>query len=1117
LANWGKENLALVVVWDGGLPAAAPSADDRLLFKHLTPLDWALAYSSRVLGTDKLKIHATFAIVIVDLTWQRDADHWSTRMRYQLLADMPWVTLCAPLPFLVDGGTRDGLRLCLPILDTANEAATHQSPALQVRNAASLLGRAKDGKWRIVDTAIAATLAKAPAGGAGVRLQELGRQWAASLGQVDEHHDLNNIVGPYLIADLVGLARPEELCDAKSPVEPFLIDAFLTRLNWSGLMRARDDATAARFEYEAPKVEGNLKVLAVDDRLDVWGGVLAFLLGVRATSTTPSERIQRIGASEHVDLFGTNGPDALLESLGISETDQGADIDLDRYRRRIYDSPIGNSDDVPWALVLDLRLFAGKPDRAHKWYWTLAHAAKSLCSIEPEELAWPGFEVDLDSLERWLSPIDGTRIDPRAPSEQPLALSLLARLCALRWPCTPILLFSSTSRREIVDRFAPYGNIFLAGAKPALLDVAPREKCEAFFNSWLTEFCSAQRLVMVQQRIVNLHKANRALPARNLAAKRYHVTIALDETGDFEHAEYSAIGGICLVTTGEDDREAIRQGFIFSEALRQSGISFYERRPFYTDHRQVGCELPGGKTLSKRDPIAYGLNSTLKRFSNSANLGVVRYCIPKSQYIEGGSAHHAGYLSGITRLLSLIIIELLPSMGVVPGANCTLSIWIPQKQANHFDKSLLEAAVSQRLAAEGHAASSPVTAMIAASDFKRQVTVQEEARLMPNAIASARDFAGRYDLRVTSFERSTVETIGGYGVALALLSRAIGLRSEYPSVFSAIVSLKARKLPYRYKNRDLEYERATDWVCPSCFSFFQCFDLSPGRPNPTCPSPSCSKSDTAADYSVLAHCADALLSVESFCKEPSALAALSDGFSIDLTADERLVDFLHASQLWDQRRESDSFLLAYRHKFFAGGVSEVQRGPVHGRLLSKLTEYSASVKGFTLSEMSGLRPRGLPTYDSENVGSSVLQRDSPDALPADSNTERRHGLKNAMSSTGSAFDPASESSSNVQVEPGQPGPAGSPLPRANPMAVPASAPPQSGACAPTADQALLLTVSGTQGPLFVLDGEGGIQYAMPRRFAELSIGQVVSCVANGGKADIKTNGGMRQVSIVVLV
>ena len=53
LANWGKENLALVVVWDGGLPAAAPSADDRLLFKHLTPLDWALAYSSRVLGTDK--------------------------------------------------------------------------------------------------------------------------------------------------------------------------------------------------------------------------------------------------------------------------------------------------------------------------------------------------------------------------------------------------------------------------------------------------------------------------------------------------------------------------------------------------------------------------------------------------------------------------------------------------------------------------------------------------------------------------------------------------------------------------------------------------------------------------------------------------------------------------------------------------------------------------------------------------------------------------------------------------------------------------------------------------------------------------------------------------------
>ena len=975
LSEWTTGTPALVVVWDGNLPIAVPSADDRLLFKHLTPLDWALAFSSRVFETDDLKTRAPFAIVIVDLTSQREMDLWSTRMRCQLLADMPWVTLCAPIPCLVDAGTRAGLHICLPILPTAKGLAQEQTNDSQAHDPAQLLTSIGDGKWKILDSATKTSLASVSADGRSVRLRSLGRQWAASLAQVDEHHVLNNVIGPYVIADLVGIARPEA-----GRTNQHLVEAFLARLNWSALIGPRDKGNQVnpdRNDDETHQLEGDLDILAVDDRLDIWQNVLAFLVGAQSTTTRPNEQIQRIGLSSQLQLFGTTDPNALLDPLGISSiTDNGAKIDLNRYKKRQFDSPVAGSEERPWALVLDLRLFAGKPDRAHAWYLTLARAAKALCAVEAE-LPWAGFSSDLPNLERWIDQDCSNRLDPRSPLEQPLALSLLARLCALRWPCTPIILFSSTARREVIEKLAPYGNIFLAGAKPGLLDADPVAKLKGFLHSWRTEFAASQHLVSVQRRILDLFSTNDNIGVPAVGGGHFHVTIALDESGDFAAVKKSVIGGICLIVKGNNESEAIANTFEFSEALRKEGVNFYDFPPHYADLPTPKSGLSYSTIIPKKEPIGDKVVAVYQRFKSKLEIGLVRHAIRKSDYVEGGTIHHAAYLSSMARLLNLILVEMLPSLGMNIGVNCTLAIWLPVKQTTHIDEEQVKAA--GRVAMADARANGLSNSEI--EDARRKALTADQDRQTPQGIILATKFANTYDLRLTRPGGYQVETIGGFGNALSQLSRAVGKRTEYPRIFGAIRCLRARKLPY-WKDQYYRYQRATNWVCmkSGCGALFTLFSMQ----DTTCPR--CSAPARVADYTVLAHVADALLSPDDFPLDDHVKPALSDQLSFDCEHDRQLIDFMNVSQLWDEKSLADGFPLAYRSGFFLNGIgkkSEI-RAQLHFRLVKLFAEYATSVNGATLTELSGLRPRGLarPTALDANTPARSVSVHHGDSKPA---------------------------------------------------------------------------------------------------------------------------------------
>lgn len=90
----------IIIVWTGSLLSAGSDASDDPVHKqlehHLTPLDWALAFSIRVLKDSEICRQACFCISIIDLTAKQYEHAWAMRMRYQLLADMPWVRMFAP-------------------------------------------------------------------------------------------------------------------------------------------------------------------------------------------------------------------------------------------------------------------------------------------------------------------------------------------------------------------------------------------------------------------------------------------------------------------------------------------------------------------------------------------------------------------------------------------------------------------------------------------------------------------------------------------------------------------------------------------------------------------------------------------------------------------------------------------------------------------------------------------------------------------------------------------------------------------------------------------------------------------------------------------------------------
>ena len=571
---WGEFPKGLILAWDG--PAAPLTVAGRNTGEYLNPLTWALCAVRKfpqiqvaVLDCDAAK-HAKgrFYGVVQAID--------STKRPFRLLAN-PCCCVADCLAFLREpqGSSR-----------TVTDLLTHQVKAM---------------------------------------LTERGAE--------SDHHALANIVGPLILMGnktVEGISEDQSATttaslEGRPPCRPSAATqepnadartrfALYTLFREVGLLegiKAAAGRTPPHIFEDRP-----VRLLLVDDQHE--HGWREWVVGMVAHE--PACRVE-----------ATAKPDDLVKAVkeGLS---LGADC---RFQLKFPSSPASESPpETETILLLDLRLFSlaqepGKTPEEVEAAFVLQNILP-LCACFLEEdvaregaLAWPGFStVEIQQASAWCA-------KPKRDTEEHLiVLSLLPRLLALTDFSLPIVLFSSTGQRKIIELLKPYGNIITDFEKPRFTGLETADLVARTEASFASAIEKASRLLDARRHCRNILDSPGALshvallPAWN---KTRYVELFLDE-GDWTHhgATHFSVGGCFAVFDGPSLGEARARADRFDDALVHRGIRYFESRG-------VGVEPPEETLLRKGTNIAQKLDDWQTEEVAPLGLGALRMRIEKGR------------------------------------------------------------------------------------------------------------------------------------------------------------------------------------------------------------------------------------------------------------------------------------------------------------------------------------------------------------------------------------------------------------------------------------------------------------------------------------------------------
>lgn len=508
----------VVIVWGG--EEIGTSADDWLLAKHLTPLDWALDWT--------MKTETARRIVIIDATaggWQ---DTWAWSIRYQLLADMPWVTLAAPLVRKEDEGLYRWI-MTPAVMDMGGVDQSEPRMGDVIRKVG-------------LDWKLDAGSAKTPNFDA---LKMLNKLWVASLSLSDKHHDVNNIVGIRVLMETSAIETALLERDIGLPDQTPVVTAFLARFRWSGFTQGD------WIPWKLPNPEylygETISALLVDDKhASGWDAFLGAALGPQ------------------VEVTARSTTEVLIEFLNV----QKRTFERRDFTARVI-KPNGESGDRPEIIFLDLRLYGpGDAVRMRSDVGKLLSVAEKWKGEFP---AWkPIPPSDLVDIKNWLTE-GGSTTDDRYQK----ALLLLPRLLALALPLTPIILFSATGQARLREALKPYRNIFTGFQKPNPL--ADPKSVLAALSALHQALDSAAPMLRRRLQLAYVQRIYDKLEAKRPAVRpSKHFEIYFDESGSGDQLISTAVVGVFADKTAAD---TVQQKFIseFSK-IPTPGISWAKRR-----------------------------------------------------------------------------------------------------------------------------------------------------------------------------------------------------------------------------------------------------------------------------------------------------------------------------------------------------------------------------------------------------------------------------------------------------------------------------------------------------------------------------------------------------------
>lgn len=658
----GKE--AVIITWEAS-PQIEGGRAEKLLEPHLTPLDWALAFS--IAAIEKNTNIPDIRIHIVDFTGKKFEGAWAIRMRHQLLAEMPWVSLYAPL---VPAGEVPPFRKAYRRILESKDLKAENSKSIDSKSE-GLIIRNADG-WKLVQEG--KSFAASVRQGRGKDLKGLAQQWAASLAQSDDHHDVNNVIGPDI------LAKPERRRRG-------LFGAFLARLEWTG-----HDLTAAAGwkEWNVGKpcskhlFDLALSVYVVDDQLEQgWSRFLCRFFDGQAYDETCNPGGQgfvklnntKPGASK-VELFGCTEPAPLIKFLETKAV----------FDRRDHRSQLSGNYAGPEIIFLDLRLYS-RPDEAKTQARRLLGIVRKKV-IPP--LAWRAIEPnEIQQIQDWC---DDRAINDRMADQ---ALLLLPKLLALAMPLTPIVLFSSTGQPWIREWLKPYQNIFTGFEKPRVLsDSTSIESSLAALRDGLERAVQMMRLrLQLAHAQSTIEVATSERPPKRQRISDHHIEIYADETRDLEEGITSGLA-FCVYPNPE----------AAGTLQKQLEVEHRNRRTVW-----AGLEGGGPGGLSKGSDISRDRNECQSQTERLANLlnnvqlnansraawSVIATRVPAAHPATAGTVSVASFPDGpldeaLRFNLEFAIYALVPYFSGNDDFNGSVQIYLATREVPYLDRSFAQ-------------------------------------------------------------------------------------------------------------------------------------------------------------------------------------------------------------------------------------------------------------------------------------------------------------------------------------------------------------------------------------------------------------------------------------------
>jgi hypothetical protein len=381
--------------------------------------------------------------------------------------------------------------------------------------------------------------------------------WAARLTRPSDpgdHHAIANLVGPLLLTDeetdshitaLRNLMAAVELLPKEDKKAESLLKSNSPWINWH----------SSEWEEKLNGVlrtDTKLNLVLVDDMWFTagWGKMLCWAVGATYdyVNTDRSDKTKpiKIGSTndKKMVVYAASSAQWLINKLKNLKNAGTMD---QRFQFSLIDEEVTkNSLEI---LFLDLRLFTEKDisNKEVEFYKDLLSIAEEFEQSKDSDLPWDGFkkEGEINKIKTWLDSED----KKREVDEHITALTFLPRILALTDLSLPIVLFSSTGRRDIAEMLKPYGNIITVFDKPKFTVDIP----ENIAKQTARKFHDA------------VEKALLILEGRNLCKKLFglfqtnqgnqtgwssvseikHIEVYLDET-DKTTAKYFTVGGLVL-------------------------------------------------------------------------------------------------------------------------------------------------------------------------------------------------------------------------------------------------------------------------------------------------------------------------------------------------------------------------------------------------------------------------------------------------------------------------------------------------------------------------------------------------------------------------------------------